>query len=106
MMTTPRNGRPACAAPPGPASTLEAEFPGWRIWQPPSGRSWWATRRGSTWNAPRTVAADTEEELRAQLQAACATVRRPGSGPADGTGPAGGPDGSSAYARVISWREF
>jgi hypothetical protein len=50
-------------------TSLEAEFPGWRIWQPPGGRSWWATRRGSAWALPRSVAADTEDELRTALRA-------------------------------------
>jgi hypothetical protein len=68
-MTTPSNGRPDGTRP-ASFTVLETEFPGWRIWRPPSGRSWWATRRGSTWAVPRTVAADTEDELRAELLAA------------------------------------
>jgi len=61
-------------------TSLETEFPGWRVWCSPA--SWWATRRGPQWmREPRTVAADTADGLRRELLDARVAVG-PG-GPAD-----------------------
>lgn len=52
-------------------ASLEADFPGWRVWQTTDLGSWWASRRGPDWNRePRTLAADSPEGLRAELHEA------------------------------------
>jgi hypothetical protein len=52
-------------------TSLEAEFPGWRVWRTADAGTWWATRRGPRWmREPRTVAADIDEDLRAKLREA------------------------------------
>jgi hypothetical protein len=50
-------------------TTLETDFPEWRIWRTTDAGTWWASRRGPRWNhEPRTLAADTPEQLRTHLQ--------------------------------------
>jgi hypothetical protein len=48
---------------------IEAEFPGWRVWRTTDAGTWWASRRGPHWNRePRTLAADSAEELCVELR--------------------------------------
>ena len=61
-------------------TSLQAEFPGWRVWR--STATWWATRRGRDWNEPRTVDADSPDELRARLREALEPDDLPAQGPA------------------------
>lgn len=49
---------------------LEAEFPGWHVWRTTDAGTWWAVRLGRAWAEPRTLAADTADDLRAQLREA------------------------------------
>lgn len=52
-------------------ATIEAMFPGWRVWRTSDAGTWWASRRGSQWRRePRTLAGDTPEQLRAELREA------------------------------------
>lgn len=54
-------------------ASIEADFPGWRVWRTTDAGTWWASRRGPGWNRePRTVAGDTPDELRAELREAIA----------------------------------
>lgn len=49
-------------------ASLAAEFPGWRIWRTTDAGTWWASRCGRGWRRePRTVAADTADDLRHAL---------------------------------------
>jgi hypothetical protein len=49
-------------------SELAAQFPRWHVWRTTDAGTWWATRRGPGWNRePRTLAANTAEELRTSL---------------------------------------
>lgn len=49
--------------------SLEQDFPGWRVWRTTDVGTWWASRRGPRWNQePRTLAADTPDQLRAELR--------------------------------------
>jgi hypothetical protein len=57
-------------------SELAAEFPCWHVWRTTDAGTWWASRRGPGWNRePRTLAANTAEELRALLEETDGTGR-------------------------------
>jgi hypothetical protein len=50
------------------AATIEAQFPGWRVWRTTDAGTWWASRHGPDWDhEPRTVAAGTADGLRGEL---------------------------------------
>ena len=56
-------------------ASIEAEFPGWHVWRTTDAGTWWASRRGAGWNTePRTLAADTADELRTRLHGAPGTA--------------------------------
>jgi len=75
---------------------IEAEFPGWRVWRTTDAGTWWASRRGPLWNRePRTLAADTANDLRAELREASSS---PGAGQALESSVVGG---SAADARAV-----
>jgi hypothetical protein len=73
--------QPPAVTPPGqPPATeadLEAEFPGWHVWRTTDAGTWWAVRRGRAWTLPRSVAANTPEDLRARLRDAHAQAGTP-----------------------------
>lgn len=73
----PHGAHPQTAHP-AAEKAIEIEFPGWRVWRTTDAGTWWASRRGPLWNRePRTLAADTADDLRAELREASSS---PGGG--------------------------